>query len=142
MQSGLGIVPGLGAQVGGVLAGRVFTREVLLQIDYRPTFIGESGGVQTSVAFGGSVRVYGILRTIGNENARLTPLIDHVDVGFRIGPGLFFLPNETRADKNQRFRPFFDPYLRLTSDAFGARPVYVEIGVQRPVLRAGVWFAF
>jgi hypothetical protein len=145
VQGGLALVPGLGAQVGGVQAGRVFTREAMLQVDYRPAFIGESGGVQVSVAFGASVRVYGILRTIGNEQARLHPLVEHVDVGVRIGPGLFFEPDETRADKNQRLRPFFDPFVRFTSDAFaggsGERPFFAEIGVQRPYVRLGFWWS-
>jgi len=132
VQVGAAGVPGVGLQVGYLAAQNFFTREINLVADL--SSFRSNGDVQTALAIGGSVRIMGIGRTIGNAYYRGWDL----DVGARIGPGLLFEFRESRADKNRRFSLFLEPFVRLVARP-GATIFYVELGAQRPVLRAGFW---
>ena len=59
-----------------------------------------------------------------------------VHFGARIGPGLLFRFDEDRPDRNQRFNLTFEPFIRYTLSR--NRLFYVEAGVTRPHIRAGI----
>lgn len=137
LQVGIGGIPDLGVQANYVLVRNFYTREITFYGNVAPRFLGNKrNSVQISGGLGGLVRTFAILRTIGNVDTRGWDL----DVGVRFGPGLFFVQDETRADKNQRFRPFFEPVIRGTSTMRGGRIFFIEIGTHRPVIRTGLWF--
>lgn len=132
---GLGLIPGLGLEAGYVKPGSFFTVEGMLYVDGTPEFAGGQGNVQLALGLGGSVRALGVARALGGlEN---TPY--DFDVGLRFGPGLFFATNQDRADKNRRFSLFLEPFLRLTTEPARRRVLYVEAGLQRPLIRGGLW---
>ena len=134
LQVGPAALPGVGIQLGYVAAKNFFTRELNVVADL--SAFRSSGNVQTALALGGAVRIFGIWRTIGN-----TPYggLD-VDLGMRIGPGLLFELRESRAAKNRRFNLFVEPFVR-TSARVGDTLVYLELGGQRPHARAGFWIS-
>ena len=82
---------------------------------------------------GAAIRPLGVLRLIGR-----TPHAFDIDLGARFGPGLTFLRNPTRLQKNQQFRLFLDPFLRTSAYAPGRRVGYLELGTRRPVVRLGL----
>ncbi len=132
VQVGAAGLPGVGLQAGYLAAQNFFTREINLVADL--SSFRSNGDVQTALAIGGSVRIMGIGRTIGNAYYRGWDL----DVGARIGPGLLFEFRESRADKNRRFSLFLEPFVRVVARP-GRTAFYAELGAQRPVLRAGFW---
>jgi len=137
LQLGLAAAPGLGMQIGYAGPRSVYTIEGMGYIDVSPSFAGGEKSLQLSAAFGSALRLTGILRTLGNA-----PLPYDLDIGLRAGPGLLFTPRETRAQKNQRFGLFLEPFFRVIS-AFGTRQFFFsEFGLHRPFFRAGVWIAF
>ncbi len=138
LQLGLGILPGLGAQVGYLSPGAFFVTEGMLFVDGVPPFLGGEGTVQLSLGGGGAVRTLGIARLFSEEQFEGFD----VDFGARFGPALSFGVNETRAEKNQRFSLFFDPYLRFVTRAGGRFTVFAEAGAQRPLVRGGLWIAW
>ena len=134
LQTGPAGLPGLGFQVGYVAAQDFFTREITVVADL--SSFRSDGNVHTAIAVGGAVRILGIARTIGNTDYRGFDL----DLGVRVGPGLLFEFRESRAAKNRRFNLFLEPFVRWSTRARRAL-LFVEAGVQRPVLRAGFWIA-
>lgn len=136
LQVGLGALPGIGLQVGYLSMRGFFTAETALYVDGSPQFAGGEGSVQVAAGLGGAIRIATIVRTIGNTGEEGREL----DVGLRFGPGLFFATEETRADKNRRFNLFLEPFFRFSSTVGAGRTFYVEIGIQRPIARAGFWF--
>ncbi|CAM3217071.1 hypothetical protein [Rhodothermus bifroesti] len=137
LQLGLAVAPGLGVQVGYVGPRSIYTIEGMSYADASPSFAGGEKSLQLSAAFGAALRLTGMLRTLGNA-----PLPYDLDIGLRAGPSLLFTSNETRAQKNQRFGLFLEPFFRAIS-AFGKRQFFFgEFGLHRPFLRAGLWFAF
>lgn len=138
LQLGLGILPGLGAQVGYLSPGAFFVTEGMVFVDGVPPFLGGEGTVQVSVGGGGAIRTLGIARLFSEEGFEGYD----VDFGARFGPALAFSTNETRAEKNQRFSLFFDPYLRFVTRFNERFTVFAEAGAQRPLVRGGLWVSF
>lgn len=132
VQIGPAGLPGVGLELGVLAAQDFFTRELNLVTDL--SAFRSDGNVRTALALGGAVRLLGIGRTIGNVAYRGFD----VDVGLRIGPGLLFEFREDRASKNRRFQLFLEPFARWSARA-GRHILFVELGAQRPVLRAGFW---
>jgi hypothetical protein len=134
VQAGPAGLPGAGLQVGYVSAKTFYTREINLVADL--SSFRADGDVQVAATIGGSVRLLGIGRTIGNARYRGWD----VDLGMRIGPGLLFEFRESRAGKNRRFSLFLDPFVRTVARVRRVA-LFAELGVKRPVLRAGFWIA-
>ena len=137
LQVGVGAIPGIGLEGGYVSPRSFFTVESILYVDASPPFAGGEGNLQLSLGLGGAIRTFSIARTLGNPS---TYARADFDVGLRFGPALFFSTQETRADKNQRFRLFLEPYVRFATRLQGGRVIFVSAGTQRPLLRAGFLF--
>lgn len=135
IQLGAAALPGVGLQLGYVDAGDILTREAVVYADMRPQFGRDDEALQVSAAVGVSLRIVGGLETIGV----LHPRIWDVHAGLRFGPSLLFRRNETLAEKNQRFSLFLDPFLRFTVQPRERLIYFLEAGLQRPSIRAGVW---
>lgn len=135
LQLGVGILPGLGAQVGYLRPGPFLVTEGIVFVDGVPGFLGGEGNVQVSLGAGAAVRTLGVARLFSEESFRGYD----VDFGARFGPALTFRTSETRAEKNQRFSLFFDPYLRFVSRFNDRFVVFAEAGAQRPLVRGGLW---
>ncbi len=135
LQAGLGVIPGVGLQSGMVLPRGFYTIEGVAYVDVTPPYGGGEGSVQVSGGLGGSIRILGIIRALGNPGYRARD----IDVGLRFGPSLFFAIGESSRGENP-FSLFFDPFVRLTSTLGGSRVFFAELGLQRPVLRAGLVF--
>ena len=135
VQLGIGVVPGIGLEAGYVSPRSFYTVEGVLYVDGSPGFAGGQGSVQISGGLGGAIRILGIMRVIGSpENVERD-----FDVGLRFGPSLFFTVGESSREENP-FSLFLEPFLRFSS-AFGEdRMYFAELGIQRPFLRAGLWF--
>ncbi len=133
VQAGLAGWPGLGAQVSYINLHSMYTLEAGVQLDYdafasrRALYVG--GFV------GAAILPLSIWRTIGQADYGYD-----LDLGVRFGPSLVFVEQPTRADKNQQFSLFIDPYLRYRKRVGQARrTIYVEVGPVRPVFRVGFW---
>jgi hypothetical protein len=137
MQAGLALVPGLGAQAGYVQSRSIFTVESIVYVDASPQFAGGEGTVEVSGALGGAIRPLGIPRLIGTAAYPYD-----FDIGLRFGPSLTFTQGATRAEKNQQFSLFVEPFLRFSSRLSSGRLYFLEAGTQRPLFRAGVFFTF
>lgn len=135
IQAGAGVIPGIGVQGGYVAPRSFFTVEGILYVDGSPPFAGGQGSVQLSGGLGGAIRILGIFRAIGSPGYQRRDF----DVGLRFGPSLFFTVGESSRGENP-FALFLEPFLRATSTLGGRRILFAEIGIQRPILRAGVWF--
>lgn len=135
LQVGLAAVPGVGVQAGYVSLRSLYTVEGMLYVDASPQFDGGEGSVQLSGGVGVALRPLGIARTIGNAPYQGYDLF----LGTRFGPGLFF-PYGTSSRGENPFSLFLEPFVRLTRDGAGGRTLYIELGTQRPLLRAGLWF--
>ncbi len=129
------MIPGIGVQGGYVAPRSFFTVEGILYVDGSPPFAGGQGSVQLSGGLGGAIRILGIFRAIGSPGYQRRDF----DVGLRFGPSLFFTVGESSRGENP-FALFLEPFLRATSTLGGRRILFAEIGIQRPILRAGVWF--
>lgn len=137
MQAGLALVPGLGAQVGYVQSRSIFTAESIIYVDASPRFAGGEGTIEVSGALGGAIRPLGVPRLIGTADYPYD-----FDIGLRFGPSLTFTQGATRAEKNQQFSLFVEPFLRFSSRFGNGQLYYVEAGTQRPLFRAGLFFTF
>jgi hypothetical protein len=137
IQAGIAVVPGIGVQTGYVSLRNFYTAEGLLYLDASPQFAGGEATLQVSLGLGGAIRPLGVVRTIGNTEYSGYDLY----IGLRGGPALFFASEEGRKLKNQRFSLFLEPFFRLTSELGTSRTFFVELGFQRPLLRAGLSFA-
>ena len=135
VQVSVGAVPGVGMQAVYLQPRTVLTVEAALYADVQAPF-SEAGErrFQAAGAVGGALRVLRLARIV----AGLGPPGD-LDVGLRTGPGLGFQAEETRAEKNQRFRLLLDPFVRYVRSAGGVR-LFGELGLARPRLRVGVGF--
>lgn len=134
VQAGLAALPGAGLEVGYVGPSAIFTVEGLLYVQSTPTFLGGPGDAKFSLGLGGAIRPLGVIRTIGE-----TDYAYDVDIGLRFGPSLFFANNATRADKNQQFSLFLDPFVRFATRLGNGRILFAEAGTQDPILRLGIW---
>lgn len=133
---GASAIRGAGVQVGYLTVQNFYTREISVLIDLRPIADPDRGSEQLAVTMGGSIRIFGFERTIGNAPYRGYD----IDIGFRAGPGMSFSNRESRATRDRSFNLFLEPFLRY-SRAVGSRPVfYLEAGVIRPHIRFGAWF--
>ena len=134
VQVGPAAFPGGGAQLGFVTARSFFTTETFLYAEGTPPALGE-GSVQLSAAFGAAIRLFGLSRLLGSTAWYVETF--NLDVGLRLGPSLHFAENETRADKNQRFSLFLEPFLRFAPGLSADWALFVEAGTHRPYLRLG-----
>lgn len=134
IQLGAGALPGVGVQVGYLDVGDIFTREATVYGHLRPRFGSDDEELQVSAGVGVALRIIGGLETLTLINPRIWDL----HVGMRFGPSLLFRRNETLAEKNQRFSLFLDPMIRFTLSR-GRQTYFLEGGVQKPTIRAGVW---
>ena len=132
LQLGPAGVPGIGFQIGYVVARNVITRELNVVADL--SSFRSDGDVQVAAAVGGSIRLLGIGRAIGNAYYRGWD----IDLGMRIGPGLLFEFRESRASKNRRFNLFLEPFVRVVAHPRRAT-FFAEFGAQRPAVRGGLW---
>ena len=138
VQLGVGVAPGVGAQVGIALpAFTILTREAVLYADYEPRFLDEDAGrLLVGLGVGGSVRILRALTVLADYDAGPYDL----DVGFRFGPSFFFsFFEETAAGQARSFRLFAEPFVR-GSLRFERRVVYVELGSQPARIRGGLLF--
>lgn len=135
IQAGVGAVPGIGLQGGYVAPRSFFTVEGIVYVDGSPPFAGGEGSVQVSGGLGGAIRILGILRAVGSPGYQGRDF----DVGLRFGPSLFFTVGESSRGENP-FSLFLEPFLRATTTFGGERIFFAELGIQRPLVRAGVWF--
>ena len=137
LQTGLAVWPGVGVQLGYVGPHSIYTLETMIYAEGQPSFGEGESTMQLSGGLGAALRPLGVVRTIGNTDYRYD-----FDFGVRFGPSLFFTTGATRADKNQQFSLFLDPFIRFSSRFGNGRIYYIEIGPQKPVLRFGLWFGF
>lgn len=136
LQAGAAVIPGLGVQGGYITPRSFYTVEGMLYVDGSPGFAGGEGSLQVSGGLGGALRILGVLRAVGSPGYQGKNL----DVGLRFGPSLFFAFGPSSRDENP-FSLFLEPFARATTTLGSSRILYVELGVQRPLLRAGLWFA-
>lgn len=132
---GLTGLNGFGADLGFVNVGDFFSREVLVHSDLRSVISPGDKSSLVVFSFGGSLRVFGFERTIGNVGYRGYD----IDAGFRVGPGFTFSTRETRAEKKRRFNLFMEPFLRVSFRTRLVPVLYLETGTTRPQLRFGAW---
>ncbi len=121
-----------------VQVNRFFTLEGVFLAGFAPSLGDGESTLAASVGFGGSIRILDILVEMDRS-----PFPGyHLDAGLHLGPSLrFVLTNQTAATRNTRFRLFFEPFVRVSAP-LGSRTFFVELGAQRPVLRAGLVLAF
>ena len=134
-QVGLAAIPGVGAQAAYIQTRALYTIEGSLYIDYAPRFAGGEGSVQLSGSVGGAIRAFGIVRAIGDPSQSNSDL----DVGFRLGPSLIFAQSESTRSENP-FSLFLEPYGRFSTNLSTDRTAFIEIGLQRPIVRVGLIF--
>ena len=138
LQAGVGALPGAGLQIGYSGPRSIYTIEAMLYADGQPSFFGNrESTLRLSGGLGAALRPLGVLRVIGNADYPFD-----FDLGARFGPSLLFTSRATRADKNQQFGLFLDPFLRFTSRFRSGRIFFLEVGPQQPTFRAGLWFGF
>jgi len=135
VQLGIGIIPGAGIQAGYINPRSFYTIEGILYVDASPQFAGGEGGVQISAGLGGSIRIFGFLRSIGSPGYNTTDL----DVGLRFGPSLYFAYGTSSRNENP-FSFFVEPFIRFSSSFGSRRMFYLEGGFNRPLLRGGLLF--
>ena len=135
LQAGLAGWPGVGVQVNYVDLHTMYTLEAALQMDADP--FAPRNALHVAASVGAALLPLNIWRTIGQADYGYD-----LDAGIRFGPRLVFVEDATRADKNQQFGLFLDPFLRYRrriGPEDSNRFFFVEIGPRRPVLRAGLW---
>lgn len=137
INAGVAVIPGVGLHAAYVQPRALYTMEGALYVDFSPSFAGGEGSIQLSGGLGGALRIFGIMRAIGNPP---TPGTD-LDFGFRLGPALFFPLGESSRSENP-FSLFMEPFGRFSTELAEDRIAFVELGLQRPILRAGVIIDF
>ncbi|MFT5143467.1 MAG: hypothetical protein ACI80V_002711 [Rhodothermales bacterium] len=125
-------IPGVGVSFGAVDLGRFASKEAGLTVEYRPA--GE-GGIRTIAVLGGAVRLLGSRQTV----LQLPRASLDVDLGIRLGPALFFRFDETTLQRRKRFALIADPFIRIGFQRAGL--FSLELGIHRPLVRAGFWIA-
>ena len=125
----------MGVQAGYLDVGDIFTREATVYGHLRPHFGSDEEELQVSAGVGVGLRIIGGLETL----TLIYPRIWDIHVGMRFGPSLVFRRNETEAEQNRRFSLFLDPHVRFTITPAGRQTYFLEAGVQKPAIRAGVW---
>jgi hypothetical protein len=125
-------VPGVGIGLGVVDLGRFASKEAGLTVEYRPA---GRGGVRTIATLGGAVRLLGSRQTV----LQLPQALLDVDVGIRLGPALLFRFDETTLQRRKRFALIADPFVRIGIQRAGL--FSLELGLHRPLIRAGFWIA-
>ena len=136
VQLGIAAIPGAGAVAGYVLPRGFYTIGAILYADATPRFSGGEGSLLVSLGIGGSIRPMGVVRMIANAGAGTYDL----DLGVRVGQSLFFPYGESSRRRNP-FSLFIEPFVRVTSDLNRDRTYFVEVGIQRPILRVGLWMS-
>ena len=137
LQVGLAAIPGAGVVAGYVSPRGFYTIDAVVYVDATPSFSGGEGSLLASLGIGGSIRPMGVVRMIANA----APADYEVDLGVRVGPSLFFPYGESSRRRNP-FSLFIEPFARATAELGRGRTYFVELGIQRPILRAGVWWSF
>lgn len=132
-QIGLGLIPGVGLQGMFVQPRALYTIEGGLYADFTPPFAGGEGSFHLAGGLGGSIRAFGIARAMGTPGFQ-----SDLDIGMRIGPALFFAIGESSRSENP-FSLFLEPFARFSFPLAENRMFFGEIGLQRPVLRAGIF---
>ncbi len=135
IQIGPAAIPNVGMQIGYVAAGPAFTREASGYIEVVPRFRSNREALHVAAGLGAGVRIIGTLETL----TLITPRAWDVHLGFRFGPGLVFAREETRGARNQRFSLFLEPFVRFITTIRGGTVYFLEVGIQRPAIRAGIW---
>ncbi|MEQ9105149.1 MAG: hypothetical protein RIE53_10660 [Rhodothermales bacterium] len=141
VQVGPAVLGGEGVAVGGVMAGRMFTREVHFIGDIEPLFRKSEDQSRVALLVGVAVRVYGIERTIGNVPYRGFD----VDVALRAGPAVSFSTRDDLVARNNRFALLLEPAVRITharpwkSATRPGRVWFAELGTVGPSFRMGLW---
>ena len=134
LQVGLAGWPGLGAQVNYIDLRTMYSLEAAFQTDLDPFATPRTLHVAGSV--GAAILPLSIWRAIGEADYGYD-----LDLGVRFGPRLEFVEHATRADKNQQFSLFLDPFLRFRRGMRrSGRYFYIEAGPVRPAFRIGFWF--
>lgn len=127
--------------VGGVMAGRMFTREVHLVGDLAPMLRRSEDQSRVALLLGVAIRLYGIERTIGNVPYRGFD----VDVALRAGPAVSFSTRDDLVARNNRFALLLEPAVRVSharpwkSATQPGRVWFAELGTVGPALRVGLW---
>jgi hypothetical protein len=134
-QVGLGVIPGIGAQGIFVQPRALYTIEGGVYADFSPSFAGGQGSFHLAGGLGGALRIFGIARALGTPGFQTD-----FDVGMRLGPALFFALGESSRAENP-FSLFLEPYVRFSGPLGENQMIFGEIGLQRPILRAGLYFS-
>lgn len=137
LQVGVAALPGAGVVAGYVAPRGFYTIGAMIYADATPSFSGGEGSLLLSLGLGGSIRPLGMARLIANAG---NPGYD-VDVGVRVGQSLFFPYGESSRKRNP-FSLFIEPFVRFESNLGRPRTLFVELGLQRPLLRGGFWLPF
>jgi hypothetical protein len=132
-QVGVGAIPGVGLQGKFVQPRALYTIEGGLYADFSPSFAGGEGSFHLAGGLGGAIRTFGIARAVGSPG-----FLSDLDVGMRIGPALFFALGESSRAENP-FSLFLEPFARFSTSLGENRIFFGEIGLQRPILRAGLF---
>lgn len=141
LQVGAAALGGQGLNVGGVIAGRMFTREVHFVSDLEPLLRRTEDQSRVALLVGVAVRVYGVERTIGSVPYRGFD----VDIALRAGPAVSFSTRDDIVARNNRFALLLEPAIRVSharpwkSATRPGRIWFVELGTVGPSLRAGLW---
>jgi hypothetical protein len=133
LQIGLGAIPGVGLQGMFVQPRALYTIEGGVYADFTPSFAGGEGSFHLAGGLGGSIRAFGIARAMGTPGFQ-----SDLDIGMRIGPALFFAIGESSRSENP-FSLFLEPFARFSLPLAENRMFFGEIGLQRPVLRGGIY---
>ena len=131
LQAGFGAWPGVGVQAGYVQQYNMYSLEIVVSAETSPWHTDIPLFISTG--FGSTLRPTGILREIGRADYDYD-----LDLGIRLGPGLFFIQNASRTDQNRQFNLFIDLFIRYSRNLEHLGIGYVEFGTQRPRIRVGV----
>jgi hypothetical protein len=133
LQAGLAGLPGAGLQIGYIDNQSWYTAEGILYADASRGFFGGDGNIQASLGVGGSIRIFGIARILTGADYAYD-----IDAGLRFGPSLYFAPEGTPEALNP-FRLFVEPFGRYVTRIGTRTHFFAEAGMQRPLLRVGLW---
>lgn len=136
VQAGIGALPGVGLQGIFIQPRALYTIEGGVYADFSPSFAGGEGSFHLAGGLGGSLRAFGIARALGTPGFQ-----SDLDFGMRLGPALFFALGESSRAENP-FSLFLEPFARFSTPLGENRMAFGEIGLQRPVLRAGIYIGF
>lgn len=136
-QLGLGLLPGAGVQTGYITPYGFATLEGAFYARIKPDFNTGQGDFLLTFGLGGSLQ---ITRILTEFDLAPSPGYD-VNVGARLGPS-FAIPYNSPdpIDRTRVFSLFFEPFARLARTYPSGRVIYAEVGLQSPIIRAGLMF--